>query len=141
LSRPSSRSGGQPGGTSTSRPSVPSPSRFAFVFDTQGSQAELRAADTEVSLTPLDTLYLARLCALDDGQSDCVQEGGSLDSIGVCPPHLQSSDEVLSALLQEGAPARPTMNGAKSSLDHGYRSSDSAVASAEHASVAGCAGL
>lgn len=79
--------------------------RFAFVFDSRRSAAEPRG-EYEVALTPLDSLYLARLCAYDDGQSQLLPAAGEagskngVDSTG-CPPHLLSSDEVLAALLHQ----------------------------------------
>jgi hypothetical protein len=57
-------------------------------------------------LTPLDALYLARLCALDDGnQQPFLQDNATAGddavacSVSGCPAHLLSSDEVISALL------------------------------------------
>lgn len=103
------------------RSSTSGPGRFAFVFDSRGIAEAVRA---EVALTPLDALYLARLCALDDGLPS-VQDSGCVDGgIGGCPPHLLSSDEVLAAVLQEGAPCRVNSTScANSTLENGSRPS------------------
>lgn len=103
------------------RPSAPEPGRFAFVFDSRGA-AEPRSGEAEVALTPLDALYLARLCALDDGQVAAVQDGACLDSgVGSTAPHLLSSDEVLATLLQEGYPSRSTnSNSIKPGMENGH---------------------
>mmetsp|Transcript_81409 Transcript_81409/g.225460 ORF Transcript_81409/g.225460 Transcript_81409/m.225460 type:complete len:529 (-) Transcript_81409:75-1661(-) len=76
-------------------------SRYAFIFDCQRGEAEMRSGEAEVALTPLDAMYLARLCALDDGhhQPFLPQDGSGAEAAAACPPHLLSSDEVLSALL------------------------------------------
>lgn len=81
-----------------------SETRYAFVFDGPRGSAELRAGDSEVALSPLDALYLARLCALDNGQHQqfLAQDGVGVDGAAACPPHILSSDEVLTALLSEG---------------------------------------
>jgi len=70
--------------------------RYAFMFDAPRGTAEPRS--DEMVLTPLDTMYLARLCALDDGlQQPYGQDSGP--EAASCPPHLLTSDEVLMALL------------------------------------------
>lgn len=107
---------------------------YAFVFDSQRGEAEhQRLGEAEVSLTPLDVLYLARLCALDDshhglfhssaGSYDvtCSGElpagnGNEFDTTSsggeaACPPHLMSSDEVLMALLQQDGGVRDPIDG------------------------------
>lgn len=72
--------------------------RFAFVFDGSQGAAESRAGDADVALTPLDTMYLARLCA-----ADCALDDGHPQSPeACCPPHLMTSDEVLLELLRDG---------------------------------------
>jgi len=82
-----------------------STSRYAFVFEGRRGEADLRLYEAEV-LTPLDALYLARLCALDDGnQQPVLQDVATAGddavacSVSGCPAHLLSSDEVISALL------------------------------------------
>jgi len=94
LRSPSLQSGSTPG------------SRYAFVFDGQRGEAE-RTGEAEVALTPLDAMYLARLCAFDDGhhQSFLPQEASGAEAPAACPPHLLSSDEVLAALLLQQAAA------------------------------------
>lgn len=84
-------------------------SRYAFVFDGRRRSAEL-GSEQEVLLTPLDALYLARLCAHDNGQFHSalpseVASNGFVGEAAGCPPHLLSSDEVLAALLLQ--PHRP----------------------------------
>jgi len=90
--------------------------RCAFVFDAPHSGVgvveasadgpsgtstpELRSGEAEMALTPLDALYLARLCALDD--SDENGGGGSgqeCAEAAAWPLHLLSSDEALAELL------------------------------------------
>jgi len=79
--------------------------------------AELRA-ETDMPMTPLDALYLARLCAYDDGQYQLFlpldTPSASAFESGGCPPHLSSSDEVLAALLQQAEMRVGTMYGAES---------------------------
>mmetsp|Transcript_15933 Transcript_15933/g.43715 ORF Transcript_15933/g.43715 Transcript_15933/m.43715 type:complete len:606 (-) Transcript_15933:31-1848(-) len=77
--------------------------RYAFAFDGPRGVAEPRSGEAEVALTPLDALYLARLCALDDGQQQLFQQdaSGAGEATATCPPHLLTSDEVLVALLQD----------------------------------------
>eukprot|EP00927_Polykrikos_kofoidii_P035368 TRINITY_DN29943_c0_g1_i4.p1 TRINITY_DN29943_c0_g1~~TRINITY_DN29943_c0_g1_i4.p1 ORF type:complete len:669 (+),score=133.65 TRINITY_DN29943_c0_g1_i4:67-2007(+) len=77
--------------------------RYAFVFDGLRGTSEARSGEAEIALTPLDAMYLARLCALDDSQQPPFQQdmGCSVESASTCPPHLLTSDEVLVALLQD----------------------------------------
>jgi len=84
-------------------PPPPAVRKYAFVFDRPRGQAEARFCEAETALSPLDAMYLARLCALDDGhhhqplaQDECI------DAAAAGPPHLSTADEVLVALLQEG---------------------------------------
>lgn len=79
--------------------------RYAFIFDSSRSATE-PGTEQEVVLTPLDALYLARLCAHDDGQhqlfpNEVAGGGGNGNELVGCPPHLLSSDEVLAALLTQ----------------------------------------
>lgn len=76
--------------------------RHAFVFDaprggaSPGGSSDIRLGEAEIALTPLDALYLARLCALDHA----FQHPYAPDADGTaCPPHMLASDEVLAALL------------------------------------------
>jgi len=72
---------------------------FAFVFDgRRRSGGDLRGEEQEMPLTPLDSLYLARLCAYDDSQLQDDRRCTADDAY--CPPHVLSSDEVLDTLLQ-----------------------------------------
>merc|ERR1712137_923678 len=77
-----------------------STSRYAFVFEVKRGGADPRMCGAEV-LTPLDAMYLARLCALDDGQQPFLQDMAAAGddevacSAGSCPAHLLSSDEVI----------------------------------------------
>eukprot|EP00933_Yihiella_yeosuensis_P000359 TRINITY_DN10053_c0_g1_i1.p1 TRINITY_DN10053_c0_g1~~TRINITY_DN10053_c0_g1_i1.p1 ORF type:complete len:317 (+),score=40.62 TRINITY_DN10053_c0_g1_i1:66-953(+) len=82
--------------------------RFAFVFDgpsrasVSPGSPEVRScgSEMELALTPVDALYLARLCALDDENP---ASRGSIDVQRSTPPaHLLTSDEVLSSLLCRG---------------------------------------
>eukprot|EP00929_Paragymnodinium_shiwhaense_P052074 TRINITY_DN26114_c0_g1_i1.p1 TRINITY_DN26114_c0_g1~~TRINITY_DN26114_c0_g1_i1.p1 ORF type:complete len:631 (-),score=123.94 TRINITY_DN26114_c0_g1_i1:254-2146(-) len=67
---------------------------YAFVFDCRLDVEK----DAEAALTPLDALYLARLCALDDSDwTHPAQQDG--EAAANCPPHLLQADEVLSTLL------------------------------------------
>lgn len=116
-----------PSAASMNRCPAPAPGRFAFVFDSRAGEAQ------EVALTPLDALYLARLCALDDGQ--LASDGGT----GTCPPHLQSSDEVLAALLQEGVSGRHLdMSSAKPNQENGCKSCPSTNGTATTAALGHC---
>lgn len=105
---------GRLAGGSTSRCPSPGPAgmfggspsagrRYAFVFDGPqgmhgGSGGLDRGAESDYMQTPLDVIYLARLCAMDDVSSG--PEAGATAH----PPHLLTSDEALAALLlQEGS--------------------------------------
>merc|ERR550537_1699746 len=72
--------------------------RYAFEFDHNGMSSS--AAGAEVILTPIDVIYLARLCAIDDGD----QQGLMHDrpDMPLVFRHLLISDEHLTALLQKG---------------------------------------
>jgi len=72
--------------------------RYAFEFDLNGMSSS--AAGAEVTLTPIDVIYLARLCAIDDGD----QQGLMHDrpDMPLVFRHLLISDEHLTALLQKG---------------------------------------
>merc|ERR1712039_136021 len=89
--------------------------RYAFVFDSpRESGGEPRTGfEEDVVLTPLDAMYLARLCALDSGQQQPFQQDAdAADSAATCPPHLLTSDEVLVLLLGEGVHVpEPRTNG------------------------------
>lgn len=75
---------------------------YAFIFDGPRGVGEPRTGEAEVALSPLDALYLARLCALDDGHHQPFADGSSADGVNsACPPHLLASDEVLAALLPD----------------------------------------
>mmetsp|Transcript_10394 Transcript_10394/g.22899 ORF Transcript_10394/g.22899 Transcript_10394/m.22899 type:complete len:521 (+) Transcript_10394:401-1963(+) len=84
---------------------------FAFVFNAgsaAAAAAEVRG-DGDTPITALDALYLARLCAYDDGQWQLLATPSAQDDNdrhSACPPHLSSSDEMLTALLRQ-APTLP----------------------------------
>lgn len=80
--------------------------RFAFVFDpfSAAGSPEGRSSESEVVFTPLDAVYLARLCALDDGHHSSFGFESSQEVGAGCPLHLQSSDEALAALLLQDDP-------------------------------------
>lgn len=86
LPRTTSESGSLGGGAGSGG------TKFAFVFDGRRGASD-SYGEQEMKLSPLDSLYLARLCAYDDAQR-------SPDGAG-CPPHVLGSDETLAALLQQ----------------------------------------
>lgn len=65
---------------------------YAFAFDIARDRVEAGIHDLALTFTPLDALYLARLCAYDDTMRS---QDGSL------PSHLCTSDEILAELLMK----------------------------------------
>lgn len=94
-------------------PAAPAGTLFAFVFNSRTVHGAEPRGDSEMPLTPLDALYIARLCAYDDEQhklllpADC---GGNTAEARLCPPHLSSSDEVLAALLEQADSTAPRLS-------------------------------
>lgn len=84
---------------------------YAFVFNGLARTTETRG-ESDMPISALDALYMARLCAYD-GQIRCPSTEGNLAEE---PPHVSSPDEVLAALLHQpegvqlpiAAPGLPT---------------------------------
>jgi len=72
--------------------------RYAFEFDFCGMSS--RATEAEVTLTPIDAIYLSRLCAIDDGDQQSPMH--DVPDMPLVSRHLLISDEHLTALLEKG---------------------------------------